>query len=172
MSHFSEEDEVNLLHRGKSERRERGQIIPLLALVMVVLILFAGFAIDLGFAYVAKANLSKAVDAAALMAARNISQGQATATTLAQSAFAANYGSATPVPVVTFPAGPANTLEVNVTASATLNTYFLRVLPQWKTLSVSSSATALRANAGLTMVLDISGSMTKNGGQQALPVAV
>jgi Flp pilus assembly protein TadG len=146
---------------------------------MVVLLVFAGFAIDLGVAYMTKATLSKALDAAALTAARNISQGESTAQTLAQSAFAANYGAATPLPTVTFsdttpscPAGPSGQTQVCVNATATVNTKFLSIVPQWKTLSVASSASALRADAAVTMVLDRSGSMNLNGGCSALPVAV
>jgi len=170
---------VNFSNRGTSKRSERGQILPLMALFLVVLLLFAGFAIDLGNAYMQKADLSKAVDAAALMAARNIGQGETTATSLADSAFWANYGSTALVPSVTYsggssscPSGPNGETQVCVTANLSLNTYFMRVLPQWQTLSVASVATALRADAAVTMVLDRSGSMNLNGGCSALAVAI
>jgi Flp pilus assembly protein TadG len=47
----------------------------LFALSLPVLLGFMGLGIDLGFAFIERANLSKAVDAAALAAMRNINQG-------------------------------------------------------------------------------------------------
>ena len=76
-----------------NQTTQRAQIFMLFALSLPVLILFMGLGVDLGFAFVTRANLSKAVDAAALAAMRNINQGQAQATAIAQSAFNTNYGS-------------------------------------------------------------------------------
>ena len=47
-------------------KQERGQILILCAICLIVLLLFVGLAIDFGLAYVTKARLGKAVDAAAL----------------------------------------------------------------------------------------------------------
>jgi len=47
-------------------KRERGQSIVLLAIAMVVLLLFAGLALDAGILYIRRIQLSQAVDAAAL----------------------------------------------------------------------------------------------------------
>ena len=63
------------------------------AVFLLVMILFVGMAIDLGYAYVTKANLSKAVDAAALRGMLSISKGTAQAANVAQSVFQANYRS-------------------------------------------------------------------------------
>ena len=51
---------------------ERGQVLPLIALSAVVLIGFTGLAIDLGRVWVAKQELQKAVDAAALAAGQQL----------------------------------------------------------------------------------------------------
>ncbi len=51
---------------------DRGQVLPLVALAAVVLIGFAGLAVDLGRVWVAKQELQKAVDAAALAAGRDL----------------------------------------------------------------------------------------------------
>jgi hypothetical protein len=59
-----------------------------------------------------------------------------------------------------------------VDATAVINTFFIRVLPQWKTLSVSSHAQASRSPLVLALVLDRSGSMSTDGGAGALPGAV
>ena len=52
-----------------SGSRERGQILPMVALMAVVLIAMVGLAIDVGRLMVAKAQLARAVDAAALAGA-------------------------------------------------------------------------------------------------------
>ena len=52
------------LHRGNRATRQRGQVLPTFAVLLPVLIVFAGLGIDVGLAYVSQATLSKAVDAA------------------------------------------------------------------------------------------------------------
>ncbi len=164
--------------RGKSSRNEHGQVLPMLAASMLILILFSALAIDLGYAYVTKANLSKAVDAAALAGMRNLPQGQAAAANIALSTFTANYKSSgrdvsMPVPTITWQTDPTTGLmQINVTASTAVNTFFAKILPQFTTLAVSDTAQATRANVAMTLVLDRSGSMKLNGGYQALPTAV
>jgi Flp pilus assembly protein TadG len=152
----------------------------MLAVFLVVMILFIGMAIDLGFAYVTKANLSKAVDAAALRGMLNISKGTANAALIAQSVFAANYQSSgrdtsMPVPTVTFnpnPPVPNQLTTINVSATTTVNTFFARIVPGLKTLTISDTAQSARADVMMALVLDTSGSMNDNGGAQALPPAV
>ena len=151
-------------------------------LFMIALIIFVGLGLDLGFAYITKANLSKAVDAAALMAMRNVSRGTATAQSLGSATFAANYGRprrdvSVVSPVITF-GTENNNLTVDVSATATISTFFIRVLgaipglSNWETLQVSSTARATRPNLILSLVLDRSSSMLENGGSSALPGAV
>jgi Flp pilus assembly protein TadG len=156
---------------------------------MIVLILFIGLGVDLGFSYITQANLSKAVDAAALMGASSLSQGSNTAQAVALAAFDLNYGvssrdaAAPNVIVQTFTDAHDNEV-VDVSASVNINTFFIRVLPQWTTLAVASTAEAVRNNVIMTLVLDTSGSMapshgappggdgTGSGGGQFLPDAV
>jgi hypothetical protein len=120
--------------------------------------------------------LVKAVDAACLLGMTNLSQGQTTATTAATNTFNANY------PVSTLDAN-APTLSVNftttasqqvvgVTGTATIRTIFLGLLPGYRTLTVSATAQALRGYLAMTVVVDRSGSMTSNGGKQAVQAAV
>ena len=169
---------MNLFRRHKNGSSERGQILPMFAFCLVVMILFVGLAIDLGYAYVTKANLSKAVDAAALKGMLSLSQGQAGAIAVAQSVFAANYqssgrDSSMPVPTVTFTTDPkTGLLQINVSAATTINTFFARIVPSLQTMSVSDTAQTTRANVLMTLVLDRSGSMKNNDGWQALPPAV
>ncbi len=164
--------------RGLSKRGESGQVLALAAALMVVLMLGIGLAVDLGYAYVTKANLSKALDAAALAGARNIPQGQTAAGNIAKSVFAANYQSSgrdvsQPTASVTWTTNPTTGYsQINVSATTNINTFFARVLPQFQTLTVGSSAQSTRANVQMTLVLDRSGSMKKNDGYLALPIAV
>src|SRR5664280_68908 len=162
-------------NRKRDRKYERGQILILLAFVMIGLMLCSALAIDVGFAYVTKARLGKAVDAACLLGMANLAQGQGTATTIATNTFSANY------PVTGLDAN-APTVNVNfsqnsgqqvvgVSATATIRTIFMGLLPGYRTLNVSASAQALRGFLAMTVVLDRSGSMAGNGGQAALQSA-
>ena len=157
---------------------ERGQVLILCALSMIVLLLFVGLAIDFGMAYVTKAQIGKAADAAVLTAARYSAQGTAKATALAQSAFAMNYGSSsldytsTPVVNVTFSTDASGNTIVNVNATATNKTFFAGLLPGFSTLSVATSAQSMAKRVVMTLVLDRTGSMVGDGGSVALPPAV
>jgi Flp pilus assembly protein TadG len=152
------------------------------AVFLVVMTLFLGLAIDLGYAYVTKANLSKALDAAALRGMLNIAQGTATAGDIAQSVFAANYQSSgrdingtIPSATVTWiPPTPTQGVQQQIQVSATtnVNTFFARIVPSLKTLTISDIAQTTRANVIMTLVLDHSTSMQSNDGYQALPIAV
>src|ERR1017187_3445215 len=162
-------------NRKRDRKYERGQILILLAFVMIGLMLCSALAIDVGFAYVTKARLGKAVDAACLLGMATLAEGQGTATTIATNPFSANY------PVTGLDAN-APTVNVNfsqnsgqqvvgVSATATIRTIFMGLLPGYRTLNVSASAQALRGFLAMTVVLDRSGSMAGNGGQAALQSA-
>jgi Flp pilus assembly protein TadG len=169
--------EVKVFSHHRNRDSERGQITILLAVSLTVLLLFMALAIDVGFAYVTKAKLSKAVDAACLTAMRNLAQGHTKAGNLAVTSFNANYQQSTldantPIVTVGFTTDAYGQTLVNVTATATIRTFFMRILPQFQTFSVSDSAQATRGKLVMTLVLDRSGSMSTNGGSSALPPAV
>ena len=158
-------------------RDERGQTLVLFALALSSLVLTLGLAVDLGFAYVTKAKLSKAVDGACLTAMRNLAQGQATATTLATNSFNANYRATSldaspPSVAINFSTDANGQTFVTVNATATIKTQFMALLPDYRTLPVSDSAQATRGKLVMSLVLDRSGSMQTNGGASALPPAV
>jgi Flp pilus assembly protein TadG len=164
-----------LRSQDKRHGDESGQTLLMFVLFLVVLVLFVGLGIDLGFAYVTRANLSKAVDAACLMGIRNISQENAE--DIALSTFFANYGrpgrdAGDPNVQVKFDKDGHDNIILNVDAAATVNTFFIRLLPQWSTLPVQAHATATRNKLVISLVLDRSGSMNDNGGAAALPGAV
>ena len=113
------------MEQGTIHRSERGQVFALIAVLIPIVIIFAGFAIDFGLAYVTKTTLSKSVDAAALAAMRNLNQGQAVATADATNAFTVNYQSVpglgtTPTPTIAwFTSSPCTSGNTCVTISAT-----------------------------------------------------
>jgi Flp pilus assembly protein TadG len=157
-------------NRGARYGRNDGQVLVLFALFSLVLILFVGLGIDLGFAYVTKARLSKAIDASSLAAISNYDGGDpqhTNAFAAAKATFWANYGSngvsglatGQVTPTGNFFTDANGNLVYTNTVSTTINTYFLRVLPQWKTLTVGDTAVATRAPVVMTLVLDRSGSM-------------
>src|ERR1039458_5962188 len=158
--------------RKRDRKYERGQILILLAFVMIGLMLCSALAIDVGFAYVTKARLAKAVDAACLTGMTTLALGQATAQTVATNTFSANYpvtglDANAPTVNVTFSQSSGQQV-VGVSATATIRTIFMGLLPGYRILNVSASAQALRANLAMTIVLDRSNSMNGNGGKSAL----
>jgi Flp pilus assembly protein TadG len=141
------------------------------------MLLFMALAIDVGFAYVTKAKLSKAVDAACLTAMRNLAQGQTIARNLATNSFNGNYQVSSldqvpPTVAVSFSTDSYGQTLVNVNGAATIRTFFMRMLPNYQTFSVNDSAQATRGKLVMSVVLDRSGSMASNGGSTALPPAV
>jgi len=151
-------------------KEERGQVVVVVAGGTLILLLLMGLAIDSGMAYIMKAKLSKAVDAAALTGMKNLWQGQATARTLATHIFNANFGPNPPVPTITFPVDANGNQQVSVSATTTVPTFFAqRFLQLWH---VSNTAVATRGTLIMALILDRSGSMSSNGGGAALKNAV
>jgi Flp pilus assembly protein TadG len=183
---------MNRFRRRTGRRNNLGQVLPMLALLMTILPLFVGMGIDMGFAYVTKANLAKAADAAAMVAISNYTpdcptNSNCTAAQLATAVFKTNYGTpsrdAKPVAIqpLVFTVYPnTDTITgseclgicVSISATATIKTFFIGILPQWQTMSVSNTSQALRNPVIMTLVLDRTGSMNNDGGAAALPPAV
>ncbi len=167
-------------------QRDRGAILVTFAVSALVLIAFAGLALDVGLMYMTRAALSKGVDAAALMGVRSLSLGDEQARAIAASTFQMNYAGSRigvravrePTVAVSIGITPDGNKRVSVDARVRTNTYFLgvlRLLPgggDFTTVSTSSQAEAQRARLVMGISLDRSGSMTSNGGRTALPPAV
>jgi len=168
---------VKRFSRNRSRENERGQVVLLVAVCFTVMLLFMALAIDVGFAYVTKAKLSKSVDAACLTAMRNLAQGQTIARNLAINSFNGNYkvsglDQVPPTVAISFTTDSYGQTLVNVNGAATIRTFFMRMLPNYQTFSVNDSAQATRGKLVMSVVLDRSGSMAGNGGSTALPPAV
>lgn len=161
----------------KSATDERGQILVMFALSLPLLLLFVGFAIDFGLAFLTKSELSKASDAAALAVMRNLGRGETKATAIGTSMFTINFNASSrlnasaPNVSITYSSDAYGDPIVNVAAGVKINTFFIELIG-FKTLSISSGSQATRPPVILSLVLDKSGSMNLNGGATALPPSV
>ncbi len=108
----------------KSQRRESGQTLVLIALVMTVLMLMVGLAIDVGMAYNVRRDMQNAADLAALAGAQRWcdNQGDQAYATAYEIAVVRN-GADSDETVIT----SAN-YTVNVNAYADAQTFFFRVI--------------------------------------------
>ena len=180
---------IDLLFR-RIFSEERGQAV-LWAAIGLSLFLAAGggLTVDLSRAYVVKNQLQNAVNAAALAAANQayfVNSGSSTGATSAATQYSAastdenannvgsNVGAVAAAPTVTLKcvnalmssgsscSGSSTENAVQVTQTATLNTYFMRILG-YPTLTVSATATASMEGPAqpwnIAIILDGSGSM-------------
>lgn len=157
------------IRRLAAPRRQRGQVLILVGLSLIVLVGAVGLAIDSGRAYGVKARLNAAVDAAAIAAARAVATGVDDATRIAQAQAAAVRFFNLNYPAGFFgstPAGPTTSAvhdssgywRINVSASAQMPTTFMRVLGQLQT-DVSAAGEAIRRDLDVMLVMDTSGSL-------------
>jgi Flp pilus assembly protein TadG len=156
---------------GGPVRRSRGEggfALVYMAVLITFLLVATGLAVDSGRAYVVKAQLSKAVDGAALSAARNLNSGNPRAE--AEKIFRANFPDGyLGVTSVTNPTTDASFFDlttidetganvVTVRATAVLPTTFMR-LANFNEMTVTSTGEAQRRMVDLSLVLDVSGSI-------------
>lgn len=147
---------------------ERGFAMVYMAFILTTLLLFSGLAVDTGRAYVVKAQLTKAVDGAALGAARMLNS--ADPRTEAARIFNANFPDGyLGTTSVTDPATDPDFFDVDVVeatglnvvtvrASATVPTTFMR-LASFDEVTVGSEGEATRRMVDLSLVLDVSSSI-------------
>ena len=157
-----------MTRRARTYRSEAGVAMIHMAIFMPMLLLFTGLAVDSGRAYLVKAQLSKAVDGAALSAVRNLNGGSPKGE--AAKVFNANFPpDFMGVTFVTDPASDPDFYEmhtveesgvhvVTIKATATLPTTFMR-LGTLSEVTVSSASEATRRMVDLSLVLDVSGSI-------------
>jgi Flp pilus assembly protein TadG len=148
-------------------RNERGFTLFYLAVFTVALLLFVGLAVDTGRAYVVQAQLSKAVDGAALGAARMLNSGNPRneAANIYRANFPNGYFGTTAstdpsssgfFSVQTVPASGVNI--VTVTASATVPTTFMK-LANFQEVQVHATGEAQRRMVDLSLIIDTSSSI-------------
>ncbi len=152
--------------------------LGLLSFVFIILPMI-GLAIDVGFIYAVRARMQAAVDGASLAAARALSIGQtlSSQTTSAQNNavtwfyanFPSNYYGIASVTmgtnnvVVATDPNNAQLMDVTVSASAQVNTFFMRMLGA-NTVTVGATGNASRRSVVAMIVLDRSTSMCSGDG--------
>jgi Flp pilus assembly protein TadG len=144
-----------------------------MAAVLALLMVASGLAVDSGRAYLVKAQLSKAVDGAALAAARSLNSGnpRAEAAQIFRANFPAGYlgtsSSTDPTTATDFfnstvdTASGVNTVTVN--ATAVLPTTFMSVA-NINQVTIASTGEATRRMVDLSLVLDVSSSISSQWG--------
>ncbi len=154
-------------HTMRSPLNEQGGFALIyIALLLTLLLLFAGLAVDSGRAYMVKAQLTKGVDGAALGAARMLNSGNPRGQ--AAELFNANYPtgyygtSGDPTAASDFYTMTTDTVNavnvVTVTATTDMPTTFMR-LANHDVVTVRATAEATRRMVDLCLVLDVSGSL-------------
>jgi hypothetical protein len=157
------------------KKRERGQVLVILALLFIGLIAIIGLAVDMGNYYVNYAQLRRAVDAAALNATSQFREG-ATILSLEKSAqeFLKLNGVDHPVSVTIVTCANATGRDlvdmggcggmkkklVLVRASETVPMFFLSVIG-FKDVSIEAYSVSEAASVDVVLVIDTSESMTK-----------
>ena len=157
--------------------RQRGIAIYVTSVILVMAIPMVGLAIDGTILYVIKCRLQGAVDGAALAAAKALARGsddptqQSNARTAAATYVMLNYPTSyffsTNVTVnqatdVVIDETVAHQRTISVTGHATVPTLFMRWL-NFTSTNVNASATIVRKDVNVILVLDRSGSMTASG---------
>lgn len=167
-------DPRTLLHRLRDLRRDTGgAVTTFVAGGMIAMVGVVGLATDAARGYMVKARLGQALDAAALAGGRDIFSPTRDADI--QMFFNANFPPGFMGATVTGPAIAVteNSEKLTLTASATLDTTFMRVLGI-DDMRVSSSTEVTRETTYLDIVLaiDMSGSMTSwSAGQTRISAA-
>jgi len=146
---------------------ERGFALFYMAVFLTMLLIFVGLAVDTGRAYVVQAQLSKAVDGAALGAARMLNSGNPSQE--AANIYNANFpdgwmgtssstrpGQSGFFTMTTDPVTGVNV--VNVRATAVVPTTFMK-LANFQELRVNALGEATRRMVDLSLVMDVSGSI-------------
>jgi Flp pilus assembly protein TadG len=158
--------------RTRTSNKQAGFVLVYMAAGLTTLLLFSGLAVDSGRAYLVKSQLTKAVDGAALAAARNLNSGNPKAE--AARVFKANFPSgylgtnaADPTTASDFFSSSVDAQTgvntVKVRASATLPTTFMN-LGSTSSMVIGSEGEATRRMVDLSLVLDVSSSIGSRWG--------
>ena len=148
--------------------REKGIALVYVGVFLVPLLLCTGLAVDLGRGYLVRANLAKAVDAAALAAAHNItaadsSQAQRVADNIFHANFPLGFLGVNPSgPDMQTSFGSDGSHIITVASTAIVPTTFMRLAGR-DSLRVAATATATRRLVDMAFVIDRSGAGSGDG---------
>lgn len=138
-------------------RNDRGAVLALVAVSMVVLLGIGGLALDSARGYLTKARLARAVDAAVLAGARSLRLGEDVARQRAIDIAVLNGANGDDLDVI-FGVNAEGEQTVRVDAHLVMPTTLMRVLGV-ETMDVNSAAVAAVPPVDLVLVLDQSGSL-------------
>lgn len=138
-------------------RNDRGAVLALVAVSMVVLLGIGGLALDSARGYLTKARLARAVDAAVLAGARSLRLGEDVARQRAIDIAVLNGANGDDLDVI-FGVNAEGEQTVRVDAHLVMPTRLMRVLGV-ETMDVNSAAVAAVPPVDLVLVLDQSGSL-------------
>ncbi|KJY82970.1 von Willebrand factor type A [Vibrio galatheae] len=149
---------MTIKHRFSQMKKNKGLVALISVIAAPFLILATGLAIDSGRAYLVKAKLFTAVDAAGIAAARAVSEGEDAARSAAAKMFTANlpngyHESTTVSPTLSFGYDEFGNVSIDVSASAQVNTTFLGVFG-YSTLNLNATAQTVRRPVDLVLVVD------------------
>lgn len=153
-------------------RETSGSILVYASLAFIPLVGFAGIAVDSARGYMIKSHLSESLDAASLAAGRalTVEDIEADVTRFFNLNFKSDYmNAALEGPFASY---DAETNEITVTASATIDTSFMRILNK-QNLTVSAKTKIQRNVRGmeLALIMDNTGSMRGGGKMDAMKEA-
>ena len=164
---------IDLVHRFRSD--SRGNIGITFAFALLPIMAFVGAAIDYSRASAVKAEMQSAVDSVGLMLYRTApsmdpTQLKTAAENYLQATFAKKYGADNIQVKATYSTSGGSNIQV--TASADVPTTFMEMFG-YKAMTVSSSTTAKWGYQRLrvALVLDNTGSMSRDGKMDALKTA-
>lgn len=160
---------------------EQGNIAVIFAIALVPVLGFVGAAIDYGRGVKARSSLQVALDSAALMVSKDLTNGiiteadiEAKAKAYFSGLYTDNTGTVSTADIhATYTAKDANGISnVVVTGSGSMPTDFMRVAG-YPTLDFSASSTSAWGNTRMrvAMILDNTGSMAQNGKMAAMQTA-
>ncbi|MGL6259984.1 vWA domain-containing protein [Vibrio sp. WXL103] len=149
---------MNFKTRFRSLKKAKGLVAVLGVIAAPFLVLVVGFTIDTGRAFLVQAKLFTAVDAAAIAAARSVSEGESAARVSANKLFAANlpqdyHGASTTTPNLAFAYDESGNISIDVNASVDMDTMFLGMIGV-STLPVAAEAQTIRRPVDLVLVVD------------------
>jgi len=140
-------------------RNDRGAVLALVAVSMVVLLGIGGLALDSARGYLTKARLARAVDAAVLTGARSLRLGEDVARQRAIDIAVLNGANGDDIDVI-FGVNAEGEQTVRVDAHLVMPTTLMRVLGV-ETMDVNSAAVAAVPPVDLVLVLDQSYSLAQ-----------
>ncbi len=147
----------------KNDTKQSGTVLMTLVLFLILLMGFSGLAIEAGRWFVIRAELSKAVDAACLQGARNLSNPFVSPKQLAAEFCAENFTAGAFGTIPTGQGSPTYNIDIHgstVTVDGHVTAYgFLAKLFGVDLVPISSAGAAQKRNVEILLVLDRSGSM-------------